>query len=202
MTKASFRSPVLRLLLLCVADRQLLQHIVGVVSVEAAVTVFTVFLAGCGSAPPPPAQTVTKTITIGTPVSPPSSAPPQTTIAAPQAGMGQEARDGNLAFTVTKVEPVTQGELDVFLSVKNLGNSAQTYVAEYQKLIDTEGREFSVRMSTLTSSTNPLAVIQTDINPGVEVNAGLPFNVPTDIEPAKLVLHESMNSPGVTVNLM
>ena len=57
-------------------------------------------------------------------------------------------------------------------------------------------------MSSLTSSTNPVAVIRTDINPGVEVNAGLPFNVPTDIEPAKLVLHESMNSPGVTVNLM
>jgi hypothetical protein len=56
-------------------------------------------------------------------------------------------------------------------------------------------------MSSLTSSTNPVAVIRTDINPGVEVNVGLPFNVPTDIEPAKLVLHESMDSPGVAVEL-
>jgi hypothetical protein len=89
----------------------------------------------------------------------------------------------------------------VDLTIETLGNSAQTYVADYQKLIDTEGREFSVDINAMTRSTNPLAVVRTDINPGVKLNAGLVFNVPEDTEPAQMVLHESMYSRGVVVNM-
>jgi Domain of unknown function (DUF4352) len=96
----------------------------------------------------------------------------------------------------------TGGHLEVYFTIENLGNSAQTYVADYQKLMDTEGREFSVDMHVMTSSNQARAVVRTDVNPGVKLEAGLDFNVPNDVKPAQMVFHESMHSRGVVVNLL
>jgi hypothetical protein len=170
----------------------------------ASLTLVSVFAVACGSASPPPAQTETKTVTvtIATPFATPSSASPQPSIPAPSAGIGQEVRDGSFAFTVTQVWPIKQGSLDLLLTVRNLANSAQTYVADYQKLIDADGREFSADIHSMTSAPNPpFAVIQRDINPGVELEVGLAFSVPDDMKPAQLVLHASTSSSGVVVNL-
>jgi hypothetical protein len=158
--------------------------------------------ASCSAVLPPP-QTETKTVTVTVTAAPPSSVSPQTTTPAPSAGMDQKARDGNLAFTVTGVEGPKGGELEVDLTIENLGNSAQTYVANYQTLIDTEGREFSVDIRGLSeaSSHNSLAIVRTDVNPGIKLKAALAFNVPDDVKPAQVVLRESMHSRGVVVNL-
>ncbi|BBY05439.1 DUF4352 domain-containing protein [Mycobacterium noviomagense] len=165
-------------------------------------------LAASCSAVRPLLQTETKTVTVTVTAAPPSSAwpsplSPQTTTRAPSAGMGQEAQDGNLAFTVTEVQGPKSGALAVILTIENLGISAQTYVADYQKLIDAQGREFSVDLHGLeeASAFNSQAIIQTDINPGVKLKAVLAFSVPDDVKPAHVVLRESMHSPGVVVNL-
>jgi hypothetical protein len=114
-----------------------------------------------------------------------------------------EAVDGNLAFTVSELMPITRGQLVVFLTLRNIGKSAQPYDAGYQTLIDTDGREFSVDMHLMmtASANNPLFVIRTDINPGDDLKAALSFNVPNDMKPVKLVFHESMYSHGAVVNL-
>lgn len=159
-------------------------------------------LAGCSSESPP-AVTVTKSVTIATPAAP---ALPPTTAAAPIAGIGQEARDDGLAFIVTKVRPLS-GEMAgkgfaVLMTVKNIGNSARTYAAADQKLIDSDGREFSVDTDELIKdSYEPEAVLRADINPGMQLDVGVPFDMPPNAQPARVLLHESTYSHGVIVNL-
>ena len=89
----------------------------------------------------------------------------------------------------------------MLLTVSNVGNSPQSYVAEYQKVVDAEGREFSADVEAMEKSTNTLAAIRTEMNPGIEHKAGLIFNVPSDMKPAQLVVHASMYSRGAVVNL-
>jgi Domain of unknown function (DUF4352) len=169
-----------------------------------------VFVGACSSQSRAPSTTVTETITIATPASPPSSAPPETTNAAPAVGIGQEARDGNFVFTVTDVRPLagdmTGKGVGVLFTVKNVGDTSQTYFATDQKLMDSEGRQFSVDTEAMVSgamneSSKKLAVLWTVINPDIQVDVATIFAMPEGAEPTLMVLHESAHSPGVTVNL-
>lgn len=181
-----------------------------VVPLTVAVLIVAVLIGACSSQPPAPAKTVTETVTSIAPAAPPASAPPETTNAAPAAGIGQEARDGDFVFTVTGVRPLA-GDMAgkgvaVLFTVKNVGDSSQTYFATDQKLIDAEGRTFSVDTAAMVSgpmseSSRKLAVLQTDINPGIQVDVATIFAMPAGAKPTLMVLHESDRSPGVTVNL-
>jgi hypothetical protein len=167
-----------------------------------------VFVGACSSQPP--AKTATQTVTVATPAAPPSSAPPGASTAAPAVGLGQEARDGNFVFTVTGVRPLA-GEMTgkgvgVLFAVKNVGNTSQMYFATDQKLIDGEGAQYSVDTEAMVSaplseSSRKLAVLWTDIGPGVQVDVATIFALPEGAKPTQMVLHESADSPGVTVNL-
>jgi Domain of unknown function (DUF4352) len=155
----------------------------------------------CSPQPSAPAKTVTETVTVGAP----TSTPP-----APTAGIGQDARDGNFVFTVTAVRPLA-GDMAgkgvaVLLTVKNVGTGSQTYVAADQRLVDSEGRQFFVDADAMVSapmseSSRKLAVLSADINPGDQVDVAAIFATPGGAKPTLMVLHESADSPGATVNL-
>ena len=139
----------------------------------------------------------------------PSPKPPATP--PPTASIGQEARDGQFAFTVSSVdrsktagdlsnqfEIVTaQGEfLNVHMTVANTGNHAQTFFATNQKL------KISDRVYEANSSaalwTHALNVT---INPGNSIQAVVSFDVPPGTNGGTMQLHDSLFSGGVEVAL-
>jgi hypothetical protein len=139
----------------------------------------------------------------------PSSKP--VAIPAPFASIGQEARDGQFAFTVTAVdrskvagdlsnefEIVTaQGEfLNVHITVANVGSHAQTFFASNQKL-KIESKEFSPD-GTAAFWTKSADV---EINPGNSIQAVVSFDVPPGTSGGTLQLHDSIFSGGTQVGL-
>ena len=141
-------------------------------------------------------------------------------IAAPLAGaddiivrVNQRGVDGALAFTIestiTYVDGVTfdivpQGTyIQVVGDVENIGMTSQTYRADYQRLVDGAGRQFSpdipaIRASLMLNGPGPLA-----INPGNRPIVGLLFDVPKNTQASQyvLVFHASENSPGAAIPL-
>jgi len=88
----------------------------------------------------------------------------------------------------------------VLFTVKNVGHRSQTYFATDQKLMDSEGRQFSVDTDAMVSkplseSSRKLAVLWTDINLGTQVDVATIFAMPEGAKPALMVLHESAHSP-------
>jgi uncharacterized protein DUF4352 len=164
------------------------------------VPVVIAFVGACSSKLPPPAQTVTQTVTISAPL------PTTTTVATttpPPSAEGQEVRDGNLAFTVggALLERGESVYVEVGMSVKNIGDHSATFNEGYQKLIDDQGQEFSVSSMGLCSIGNGPPGMVLDLNPGVKADCMLNFEVPGNIEPSRVVLHESLYSPGVAVTI-
>jgi Domain of unknown function (DUF4352) len=82
--------------------------------------------------------------------------------------------------------------------VKNIGRSQHTYFADYQRLLDSEGRLFSPNLRV-----TPLEYDQVDINPGNSTAVSIIFDVPKGTQPSQymLLLHASPDSAGVTVRL-
>jgi hypothetical protein len=128
--------------------------------------------------------------------------------------MGQEAVDGTFTFAVRLVtthkkdvltERIAQGVfVDLVMYVKNVGRSSQSYSAEYQRLLDSEGREYSPDLSAITQRYGPNGWgIHIDINPGNTATAGLIFDVPEGTQPSQyvLLLRSSLDSRGATANL-
>ena len=139
------------------------------------------------------------------PSSKPSATPP------PIASIGQEARDGQFAFTVTSVdrskiagdlsnqfEIVTaQGEfLNVHVTVANTGNQAQTFFATNQKL-KISGRVYEANSSAALWT----QALNVTINPGNSIQVVVSFDVPPGTKGGTLQLHDSVFSGGVEVAL-
>ncbi|HVX58448.1 MAG TPA: DUF4352 domain-containing protein [Candidatus Saccharimonadales bacterium] len=136
--------------------------------------------------------------------------------AAPTVKIGQEADDGNFAFTVTSIkcgEPnVTdrsgyltksaQGQYCLLnLTVKNIGNKAQTLDSMSQYLFNSSNQKYSSD-SEATIYENPTnGTFLNSINPGNTVNGIVVFDVPKDVTPVTAELHDSSLSGGVKVNL-
>ena len=118
--------------------------------------------------------------------------------------VGQEARDGKFAFTVTNVSTAptagteqARGEfVIVTMTVKNTGDEPRSYFVSNQKLIDTAGRQFAA---------DPMAIARdsmvTDLNPGFELNVTVPFDVPVGTTPAMLEVRDSAFSGGAKIKL-
>jgi hypothetical protein len=130
------------------------------------------------------------------------------TTTAPPAGMRQEVRDGKLAFIVNQVNtsPTFGGDTPaqgvyviVSMTVKNIGTEAWHFEMEAQKLKDSVGREYSASFMDPLQLGDNLDPYQ--MNPGFQVSVKLAFNVPPDIHPTQIVLHDSASSGGVPVNL-
>lgn len=129
-----------------------------------------------------------------------------------QIGIGETAQDGRFTFTVNEPldcgqkvigeEPVTdeaQGQWCIMaITVENHGDRAQALSASNQYLYDEQDREFSAGMPMAAMGDTP---IYEQINPGNTVEGRVFFDVPEDIQPVAVELHDSAFSGGVRVNL-
>lgn len=127
------------------------------------------------------------------------------------AGIGSPVRDGKFEFTVTAIEPgVPQVGSDEFgqkaqgqfvlvrLTIQNIGDEAQFFHGSFQKAFDAQGREFSADGGAAIYLEDSNSFLN-EINPGNTVNGTLVFDMPLDAAIAKLELHDSLFSGGVTV---
>jgi Domain of unknown function (DUF4352) len=136
----------------------------------------------------------------------PPSTPPTLAV------VGQEVRDGKLAFVVNsvdrsktagdpsnKVETVTaQGEfVNVHMTVTNLGDRTQSFFAANQKLL-IGGNEFSPN-GTAAMWIGSMTV---GINPGTSAQAVVSFDVPPGTsDGGVLTVHDAIFSGGAKISL-
>ncbi|OCB14095.1 Mpr protein [Mycolicibacterium porcinum] len=133
----------------------------------------------------------------------------------PTAGLNTPVRDGKFEFVVKAVQPglaevgdnpylreKAQGQfVIVTLSVQNIGDRAQGFSPSNQKLIDTQGRSFESDSSAQIALGDSDIPVWDDINPGNAVDVSLVYDMPVGAAPARIELHDSMFSGGVTVEL-
>lgn len=132
------------------------------------------------------------------------------------ARVGQEARDGDLAFTVSAIDcgvaqvtggPATRNAQGSFcflhLNVKNFGRNPATFQGRMQMLLDDQSRRFGP--DTGATQAHPenggQDLVNVVVNPGNELKAVLVFDVPDDVEPVVAALRSSQRGRGTFVNL-
>ncbi|WP_113699200.1 DUF4352 domain-containing protein [Nonomuraea lactucae] len=127
------------------------------------------------------------------------------------AGIGTEVRDGKFAFTVTKVEKRArvgsellgtdaQGVfLLVHITVENIGDEAQAFTSTAQKL-HAGGKEYEADAGAAIYLKDSKSLYE-KINPGNNVKGVVLFDVPKNLKPETLELHDSVFSDGVKVSL-
>lgn len=129
------------------------------------------------------------------------------------AAVGDTTEDGSFAFTVTGVEEnvesiggdfmeeTPQGQyVIVSVNVENIGTEAQMFNGSDQKLFDGAGIEYSNDSEAEISLEESESFLE-DINPGNKVEAKIVFDIPQDVTPATIELHDSAFSDGVAVTL-
>ncbi|MFV8170930.1 DUF4352 domain-containing protein [Mycolicibacterium peregrinum] len=145
---------------------------------------------------------------------------PTTAAAAPEpeptaATLNTPVRDGKFEFVVRRVQPGlaqvgdnpylqqrAQGQfVIVTLSVQNIGDRTQGFSPDNQKLFDTNGRSFETDASAQIALGDSDIPVWDNINPGNAVTVKLVYDMPQGAVPARIELHDSMFSGGVTVNL-
>lgn len=121
-------------------------------------------------------------------------------------------RDGKFEFVVTSVEcgvsriggayvyRDAQGQFClVRLTVTNIGSQPQMFDASYQRAYNAAGQQYDTDgLAGFYLDEDDRAFLE-DINPGNSVKATLVFDIPPGAAIAKLELHDSMFSFGVTV---
>lgn len=133
------------------------------------------------------------------------------------AKIGQPARDGKFEFTVKSMKcgettvgnqylnRKAQGQFcRVSLTVKNIGNEAQTLDSSSQYAFNAQGQKYSSDDQAAiyaTADNNSTGAWYNDINPGNTVSGDIFFDVPTGVKPVKVELHDSAFSNGVEVDL-
>lgn len=138
-----------------------------------------------------------------------------TSKAAETAKIGQAANDGKFEFTVSSVQcgqasvgsnqyltKTAQGQYCLLnVSVKNIGDQAQSLLSSNQYLLNASGQKYSADdTATLYNAPNGTSWYN-DINPGNSVTGAIVFDVPKDQTPTVAELHDSAFSGGVKVNL-
>ena len=129
-----------------------------------------------------------------------------------QPGIGVPVRDGKFEFVVTAIAPpvatvgseyltqTAQGEfVQVTMSVRNIGDRAQSLDASSQKLLDADGKQYSV--DSLATAYLDEGIGYEQINPGNALDTTVVFDVPVGTVPAEIELHDSAFSGGTTVAL-
>jgi Domain of unknown function (DUF4352) len=133
--------------------------------------------------------------------------------AAATPGIHDPARDGQFEFVVRSVrcglrrvgpEPVRQAPQGRFclvaVSVANVGTDARHFDAGQQRLFGADGRRHSVDAGA-TAAGGGARLLHSLINPGNRIEGTLVYDVPARTRPARLELHDSPLSRGVTVEL-
>ena len=166
------------------------------------------------STPTAPSASATKQRATNSPAKPaatkPSAAPNP---AAPKAaGIGSKVRDGKFEFVVRSVkcgiakvgdnpylQKKAQGQFcAVTMSVTNIGDEPQSMFADNQYAFDAKGRKLSAD-SEASIYDDSSQVLWEEINPGNSVKGKVYFDIPRGAKIAKLELHDSAFSGGVSV---
>ncbi|WP_406103709.1 DUF4352 domain-containing protein [Micromonospora globbae] len=134
--------------------------------------------------------------------------------AAKTAKIGQPARDGKFEFTVKSSKcgvakvgsdllgDKAQGQFCLItVNVKNIGKEPQTLIDSSQKAYAADGTEYSTDSEAAIYANKDQQTLFNEINPGNQVTGVLVFDIPKKAKLAKLELHDSLFSGGVTVAL-
>lgn len=133
--------------------------------------------------------------------------------AAAEARIGTPVRDGKFEFVVGGVEAgvpsvgpneylteKAQGQFVlVRMTVRNIGDEAQSFTSSAQKLVDAQDRQYSVDDIATMVLDEGRAFEQ--INPGNSVETTIVFDVPPGTVPAVLEVHDSIFSGGESILL-
>jgi hypothetical protein len=123
----------------------------------------------------------------------------------PTVSLNQEVHDGNLAFTVTRVDIGTasigvQTAQGVFviadITVKNIADEPRTAYCQNQKLKDLAGKTYD---DAVTVGGGEDLV---NIKPGKQVRFTCAFDVPKGTLPSAIEVHDRTHSPGATVKVL
>jgi hypothetical protein len=138
----------------------------------------------------------------------------QTQVQRADGKIGEPVRDGKFEFTVHSVkcgvsqvgeEPLTkqaQGQFClVTVTVKNIGDKPQLMSDSDQKGFGPDGKQFQADTAAGLYANNNADVFLNEINPGNQVTGVLVYDIPQDGKLAKLQLHDSPFSGGVTVQV-
>lgn len=134
--------------------------------------------------------------------------------AQPSASVGQAVRDGKFEFTVNNVNcgqarvgndvtgETAQGQFClVNLTVKNIGTEAQMLDASSQKGFSSDGSKYDANSMASVDANQGTTTFLNNINPGNQVTGMVVFDIPKDKTLAKVELHDSPASGGVTVKV-
>lgn len=113
----------------------------------------------------------------------------------PTGGIGEEVRDGKFAFVVSGIYK-QEGFVTVHMQVTNIGDRAQTFFPQNQKLIDMQGREYEADTMAVYDF-NDDGIIE--LNPGLSTEVVVPFQAPPGTQFSAIELHDSAFSGGVRV---
>lgn len=132
----------------------------------------------------------------------------------PVVGIGTPARDGKLAFTVTRVKrgvdevgpknlrSTAQGAYTlVTMTVENIGDEAQTFATDNVKGFDSDGQQLSSdsEASLYVNEENDAWI--SEIDPGDSLKAIVVFDVAKGTKLAAVEVHDSAYSGGSSINL-
>jgi Protein kinase domain/Domain of unknown function (DUF4352) len=131
----------------------------------------------------------------------------------PTPGLREPARDGQFEFVVRSVRcglrrvgpelarRTPQGRFClVAVGVANVGTEARHFTADTQRLFGADGRRHSVDAAA-TAVGGGGGLLHVLVNPGNRVQGTLVYDVPARMRPARMELHDSPFSRGVTVEL-
>lgn len=130
------------------------------------------------------------------------------------AKVGDPVRDGKFEFTVQRVKcgvskvgtdllgATAQGQFClVTVKVKNIAKEPQSFSDSYQKAYAADGTEYTSDSEAGIYANKDAATLFNEINPGNGITGVLVYDIPEKAKLAKLELHDSMFSGGVTVQL-
>ncbi|MCM4077429.1 DUF4352 domain-containing protein [Paractinoplanes hotanensis] len=128
--------------------------------------------------------------------------------------MGKPARDGKFEFTVKSMDcgktSVGQSVLAVkaqgtfcivTMTIKNIGDEAQTFDGASQKAYDAKGTQYSDDIEAELAVNGDASTFLQQINPGNQVTGKLVYDVPKGTKLTSIELHDSMFSGGVKIPL-
>lgn len=117
--------------------------------------------------------------------------------AAQTAGLNQPVRDGKFEFIVRSVT-AARGYTVVTITVGNIGNEAQTFFPQNQKLIDSAGREYDCDTMAVYEFNRDGIV---ELNPGLNQSVAVPFQAAPGTQFVAVEWHDSAFSGGARVSL-
>lgn len=124
------------------------------------------------------------------------------------AAIGEPIGDGKFEFTVTGVDEADSLGLSkprgrfvvVDVTVKNTSNEEQTFQVNDQMMTGSNGAEYRADW-VAAGYINEENTLLLSLGPGFTANYRVPFDLPLDVAPVEVELHDSALSLGATVKL-